>query len=100
MTLNKILVAFDGSENSFKAVEYVGDIVKHYPISRVLILYVERLPDKDLYPDDEIWVSQCRKNEVEMTEKLSLAKQSLIKQGACADVVTEQYFAKGKISIS
>jgi nucleotide-binding universal stress UspA family protein len=96
MTLNKILVAFDGSENSFKAVEYVGDIVKHYPISRVLILYVERLPDKDLYPDDEIWVSQCRKNEEEMTEKLSLAKQSLIKQGACADVVTEQYFASCK----
>ncbi|WP_462270748.1 universal stress protein [Desulfobacter sp.] len=96
MTLNKILVAFDGSENSFKAVEYVADIVAHYPISRVLILYVERLPDKDLYRDDETWVSQCKKNEVEMTEKLSLAKQTLIKQGASADVVTIQYFASCK----
>ncbi len=96
MTLNKILVAFDGSENSFKAVEYVGNIVKHYPICGVSILYVERLPDKDLYHDDEVWVSQCEKNEVEMSEKLALAKQTLIKQGVSADFVVGEYFASCK----
>jgi len=96
MTLNKILVAFDGSENSFKAVEYVGNIMKHYPIDLILILYVERLPDKDLFRDDETWLSQCKKNEVEMTEKLSSAKENLIKQGVSTDVITVQYFASCK----
>ncbi len=96
MTLNKILVAFDGSENSFKAVEYVGNIVKHCPICGVSILHVERLPDKDLFKNDEEWAIQCKNNENEMSIKMAEAKDILVKLGVTADVVVAEYFASCK----
>ena len=96
MTLNKILVAFDGSENSFKAVEYVGNIIKHCPICGVSILHVERLPDKDLFKSDKEWASQCEKNEIEMANKMDEAKDVLVKIGVADEVVFAEYFASCK----
>ncbi|WP_031485311.1 universal stress protein [Maridesulfovibrio frigidus] len=96
MTLNKILVAFDGSENSYKAIEYVGNIIKHCPICGVTILHVERLPDKDLFKDDDAWAIQCEKNEVDIGKKMSEAKDILVKIGVSGEVVVAQYFASCK----
>ncbi len=96
MTLNKILVAFDGSDNSFKAIEYIGNIAKHCPICGISILHVERLPDKDLFQDDDAWANQCKKNEIEMSNKMAEAKDILVEIGVAAEVVVAEYFASCK----
>ncbi|SDL61678.1 Nucleotide-binding universal stress protein, UspA family [Maridesulfovibrio ferrireducens] len=93
MKLNKILVAFDGSENSFKAVEYVVDIVKNCPVSAVTILYVERLPDKDIFPDENSWVKQCEENEKEINQKLAEAKKIILSAGISSEIAFVEYFA-------
>ncbi len=92
----KVLVAFDGSENSFKAVEYVGNIARNCSDCEIKILYVERLPDKDLFPDDELWKEQCKLNEHEILEKLKIARKNLVNMGVCKDELSVEYFASCK----
>lgn len=92
----KVLVAFDGSENSFKAVDYVGSIAKNCSDCEINILYVERLPDKDIYKDDESWKTQCELNENEIMEKLEAARKILIDLGVANDELGMEYFASCK----
>lgn len=92
----KMLVAFDGSENSFNAVEYVGNIGRNCSGAEIVLLYVERLPDKDLFPNDEVWEKQCAENEQTMMAKLTEAEQRLIAMGVNSDDVKTEYFASCK----
>ncbi|WP_320169723.1 universal stress protein [Maridesulfovibrio sp.] len=89
----KVLIAFDGSDNSFKAVEYVGRIVRNCSSGEITILYVERLPDKDTFPDDESWEKQCLTNEQGMKDKLAKARDMLVEQGVPKEDVAVEYFA-------
>ncbi len=93
MQNKKVLVAFDGSENSFNAVEYVGGIVRNCSGCEVMLLYVERLPDKDLYPDEESWKEDCAKNEERMKLSLEEARSRLVQRGIPKEYVSTEYFA-------
>ncbi|TIH18470.1 universal stress protein [Marinifilum sp. JC120] len=92
----KMLVAFDGSDNSFKAVEYVGNVARNCSGGEIVLLYVERLPDKDVFPDDEAWEKQCGENEHTMMAKLAEAEKSLISMGVNPEEVRAEYFASCK----
>jgi len=92
----KMLVAFDGSDNSFKAVEYVGNVARNCSGGEIVLLYVERLPDKDVFPDDEAWEKQCGENEQTMMAKLAEAEKSLISMGVNPEEVRAEYFASCK----
>ncbi len=96
MEAMRVLVAFDGSENSFKAVEYVGGIARNCSGGDIGLLYVERLPDKDIFPDDESWKKQCEHNEREMNEKLDAAKKRLMELGVPGEEISIQYYASCK----
>ncbi|CCO24781.1 universal stress protein [Maridesulfovibrio hydrothermalis] len=96
-TINmKMLVAFDGSENSFKAINYVGGVARNCAGCEIVLLYVERLPDKDLFSDDKSWKDQCEKNEHDITIKLTEARKKLVSMGVSEEEVEVEYFASCK----
>ncbi|WP_320175266.1 universal stress protein [Maridesulfovibrio sp.] len=92
----KMLVAFDGSENSFKAVEYIGNIARNCSGGEIVLLYVERLPDKDIFPDDAAWEKQCGENEQAMMVKLAEAEKKLVSMGVNPEEIKIEYFASCK----
>lgn len=92
----KMLVAFDGSENSFNAVEYVGNIARNCSGCEIVLLYVERLPDKDTFPNDAAWEKQCGENEQAMMAKLAEAEKKLVSMGVNSAEVNIEYFASCK----
>lgn len=92
----RVLVAFDGSENSFKAVDYVGEIARNCSGSEIALLYVERLPDKDIFPDDEAWKKECEHSEHEISAKLEQARLRLIELGVPREEVYIRYFSSCK----
>ncbi|NDV26525.1 universal stress protein [Desulfovibrio sp. JC010] len=96
METMKMLIAFDGSENSFKAVEYVGNIARNCSGCEIVILYVERLPDKDLFNDDAAWEKQCAENEQAIKDKLAEAEKKLVSMGVNPGEVMTEYFASCK----
>ncbi|WP_320007785.1 universal stress protein [Maridesulfovibrio sp.] len=93
MNTMKMLVAFDGSENSFKAVEYVGNIARNCSGGEIVVLYVERLPEKDMFPDDRSWENHCAENEKDLRRKLDQAEKKLISMGVNSQEVRTEYFA-------
>lgn len=96
MKAMKMLIAFDGSENSFKAVEYVGNIARNCSGEEIVLLYIERLPDKDIFPDDAAWEKQCGENEQAMMVKLAEAEKNLVSMGVNPEEVKIEYFASCK----
>ncbi|WP_432736247.1 universal stress protein [Maridesulfovibrio sp. FT414] len=96
MECMKVLIAFDGSDNSFKAVEYVGEIARNCSGSEICLLYVERLPDKDLFPDDESWKNKCGDTERDIRQKLEEARDKLVDMGVPQEEISVEYFASCK----
>ena len=66
MNFKKILLAVDASENALRAVEYVGNIAGDRAGFEVQLLCIERLPHRDLYPDEEQWKASCEEARAEM----------------------------------
>lgn len=85
MDHKKLLIAFDGSENSFRAVDYVADLVGAEGGFSVTLLHVERLPDKDMFPDEDAWHQRCQTQEQEAREALERATARLAESGLTAD---------------
>ena len=50
---NKILIAIDLSENSLKAVEYVGTMTICHPTVQITLLHVIKEPSPDIMPDEK-----------------------------------------------
>lgn len=93
MDPKKILVAFDGSENAFRAVEYVAGVASGCAGAVVNIYYVERLPDRDLFPDEASWKERCRGLEAEIRAASARARERLEKAGFAPGGVTETYLS-------
>ncbi|MBN2140235.1 MAG: universal stress protein [Desulfovibrionaceae bacterium] len=91
MDWNKVLVAFDASENSFRAVEYAGEMTGRSKGFYLELVYVERLPDRDMYPDDAAWKARCREHEAEVRAALARARGVLTARGLDAGSVGERY---------
>lgn len=99
METMKMLLAFDGSDNSFKAVEYVGKIARNCSGCEVTLLYIERLPDKDVFPNDEAWKNECERNESDIKQKMDKAREKLIDMGVSKDDIEVEYFSSCKSPI-
>lgn len=81
MDFKKILVAVDASENSSRAVEYVGQMLGNAPGFQISLLYVERHPDRDVFPDDAAWQEACRRETQRIRDFLDWAKRLLEQRG-------------------
>jgi nucleotide-binding universal stress UspA family protein len=91
MDMKKILIAIDGSENSMRAVSYVGSIVGNCPGFRIKLLYIERLPSRDFFADEETWLEECKKQKETMQEFLHKSQDLLISKGILEENISREY---------
>ena len=91
MGFKKILVAVDASENAARAVEYVGEMLGSTPGFQITLLYVERHPERDVFPDDAAWREACREEEQKIRDFLSRAKQLLEDKGVASEHIGIEY---------
>jgi len=91
MNFKKILLAVDASENAMRAVEYVGSIAGGNNGFEVRLLCIERLPHRDLYPDEDTWKSGCEASRKELKAFLGKARERLSEMGMSGPAVSERY---------
>ena len=96
MQTKKILLAFDSSESSYNAVAYAGDMLAHVPDVHVTLVLVERLPDRDFFPDEASWLAECASRTQAHHRNLHAARTRLTEYGIPAEAIDERYLASCK----
>ncbi|MGL1861425.1 MAG: universal stress protein [Pseudodesulfovibrio sp.] len=91
MNFKKILLAVDASENAMRAVEYVGHMAGNGSGFEVQLLCIERLPHRDLYPDEEEWKASCETDRAEMKAFLDAARERLVELDVAGTAISQQY---------
>jgi len=91
MNFKKILLAVDASENAMRAVEYVGAIVGGGSGFEVQLLCIERLPHRDLFPDEDEWKTACEMTRSEMKAFFDKTRNRLVEMDVPDSVISEQY---------
>ena len=78
---NKILIAVDLSENSLRAVEYVGAMTSCHPTMQITLLHVVKEPSPDIMPDEKQRLSHVERVRSEVLNLMEQAAQRLTSQG-------------------
>ncbi|WP_045223002.1 universal stress protein [Desulfonatronum thioautotrophicum] len=91
MNFKKLLVAVDASENSARAVAYVGEMVGNTRGFHVTLLYVERFPERDTFPNEDSWRAACQKEEKTIRDFLEDSRRQLVNSGIAPEHVTVEY---------
>jgi len=91
MNFKKILVAVDGSANSERAVRYAGEIIGSAIGFEVKLVCVERVPERDLFPDEKSWKKAAAENDRHKQEFLKHARGILEDAGIGPDKISEEY---------
>lgn len=78
---NKVLIAVDLSENSLKAVDYVGRVLACHADARVTLLNVIKEPSPDVVPDEAERKRQVETLRAETLTLMEAAAGRLIAQG-------------------
>ncbi|SIO35004.1 universal stress protein [Halodesulfovibrio marinisediminis] len=91
MNIYNILVAFDSSQPSFEAVEYTAKMIRSIPDVLVTLLFVERLPDKDLFESEALWRAECAELVADYKRKLAKARSLLANNGIHENAINEEY---------
>lgn len=91
MDCKHVLLAVDGSENSRRAVDYTAAILGCNEGFKIRLLHIERLPDRDLFPDEAGWKASCEEYTETMRRFMEECRRALIDAGMPEDAVTEQY---------
>ena len=99
MDRKKILIAVDSSENSKRAVSYVGDLLKDTPEILITLLYIERPPDRDMYADDAAWKEAANSKEKDIRTFLDEARGILEHMGIPREQITEKYVVSCKSGV-
>jgi nucleotide-binding universal stress UspA family protein len=91
MDFKNVLIAVDGSENSLRAVRYAAAILGGGKGYAVRLVHIERLPERDMFPDESAWAGQCREHSQAMREFLEEAGRVLEAGGLSGEAVCSQY---------
>jgi nucleotide-binding universal stress UspA family protein len=91
MNFKKILLAVDASENSTRAVQYTGIIVGGAADFQIELLYVERLPERDIFPDENSWEKACVEEKNKIRSFLDQAKNILVEMGVRPEIISIRY---------
>jgi len=81
MTKNLILIAVDLSENSLKAVDYVGSMLSCQPGLEITLLHVIKEPSPDIVPDASERQNQVEKARLETLDLMEKAARRLTSCG-------------------
>jgi nucleotide-binding universal stress UspA family protein len=90
-----ILIAVDDSENSSRAVNYVGQVLSGGQGYKTALLHIIPEPEEDYFPnrgDQQRWLTRYREK---MTALLEEYRQVLIDHGFKSDEVTVQIKLRG-----
>lgn len=93
MDSRKVLIAVDGSENSMRAVEYTGRMLGGQEGFRIMLISIERFPDRDLFKDDESWKERCLEMRGEIQNFLAEARNVLVSLQIPGDAIQEKYIS-------
>ncbi|OLN26980.1 UspA domain protein [Desulfovibrio sp. DV] len=91
MNTDKILIAYDGSENAERSVAYTAAMVGSDGDRRVEVVAIERTPDRDLFADDAAWKAECAKRIEAMQLALVQARDMLVAAGVPEAAVTTRF---------
>ena len=91
MNEKRILVAFDGSENALRAVDYVGKVLGAAPGFQVRLLYVERVPERDFFATEAAWKEACEAQAAGVRQALAKAEAALKAAGLPEGSVGSEY---------
>lgn len=90
MDFRNILISVDASDNAMRAVEYAAAILGPAPGVRVTLLYIERAPGRDRFPDEQAWLNQCRLDHQGAFDFMAKARGILKAAGLAEDAVAER----------
>lgn len=96
MDCKKILIAVDGSENAVRAVNYTGEVMAGSDVMQIMLLCIERFPDRDLFASDESWKKRCEEHRAEMESFLEDARDILTAKGIDPERITRRYVVSCK----
>jgi nucleotide-binding universal stress UspA family protein len=91
MNTDKILIAYDGSDNARRAVAYTAAMVDSNGRRQVDVVAIERPPDRDLYADDAAWKTECAKRVAAMHTSLDEARHLLTAAGVPEKAVSTRF---------
>lgn len=91
MDCKKILIAVDGSDNSERAVNYTGEMMRDSAPVPIMLLCIERFPERDIFVDEESWKQRCKEHRQEMQEFLAAAREMLEAKGIPPQQISERY---------
>lgn len=81
MDPKNILISVDASENASRAVAYASTLLGGQAGVRVTLLYVERMPARDLFRSEEEWKGQCSLEKQRVFDFLQAARATLVASG-------------------
>lgn len=91
MNTEKILIAFDGSPNAWRAVSYTAAMTGSKSRRQVTVTAIERPPDRDLFQDDATWKKECALRVDAMRQALSEARTKLLEAGLPESAVATRF---------
>lgn len=91
MNNKRILIAFDSSEASFRAVAYAGEMLATVQDLSISLLFVERLPDRDFYHNEKAWRDECAKRVEATKHSIHAARKQLESFGIAEEAIDERY---------
>jgi nucleotide-binding universal stress UspA family protein len=91
MNTDKILIAFDGSENALRAVAYTAAMSGCRLDCQVDVVAIERPPDRDLFADDTAWKESCAVKATTLRQSLDAARALLLRSGLPEAAVTTRF---------
>lgn len=91
MNTDKILIAFDGSENALRSVSYTAAMAGCRSDCQVEVVAIERPPDRDLFADDVSWKESCAVKAEALRQSLGRARRLLVEAGLPESAVTTRF---------
>ncbi|NDY56894.1 universal stress protein [Desulfovibrio sulfodismutans] len=76
-----ILVAVDGSQNSLRAADYVGEVVRGGPGFHIELVAVLVPPDRDIFPDPALFQAERDTRARDAAQALETAREGLLGKG-------------------
>jgi len=87
MNAKNILLAVDGSQNSLRAADYVGEVASGGPGFHIELVAVLVPPDRDIFPDPALFQAERDRRAHDAVQALDTAREALLGKGVEAGVM-------------
>lgn len=81
MNPKNFLISVDASDNAARAVAYAATILGGQQGVEITLLYVERMPGRDLFKNEADWKNQCSLEQERVLDFMKAARATLVGAG-------------------